>query len=161
MANAGPPARLFCCRCCDIEPATPAIRHHGAAGAREFGYEERDSSELSHHQGGDDRRHRIHHPQHLGQVRRHDAPRHRSEIASGLDRRSAAAGGPRGASVTIPEEIRGHRAQKIALTSSLARKLRPRATGPIKSVHLSARAHIAPPREPTAASRRQFLPVPS
>src|SRR5262245_53223807 len=77
-------------------------------------HETRPASGLSHHQGGDDRRHRVHHPQHLGQGRRYDASRHRSEVASGLDWRSAAAGGPRRAAVAVPEEVCRHRAQEIA-----------------------------------------------
>ena len=68
-------------------------------------HEARYPSGLSHRQGRHDRRHRVHHPHHLGQGRRHLAPRHRPEVASGLDRRPAAAARPRRAALALPEEV--------------------------------------------------------
>src|ERR1035438_5390209 len=62
---------------------------------------------LPHHQGGDDRRQRIHHPLHLGQGRRCHASRHRPEVAPGLDRRPAAIGRSRRPAVALPEEVLG------------------------------------------------------
>src|SRR5215472_10770193 len=65
------------------------------------------ASQLPYHQGRHDRRHRVHHALDLGQARGHAAPRHRSKIAPGLDRRPAAAGRPRRPAVALPEEVLG------------------------------------------------------
>src|SRR6516165_913744 len=107
-----------------IEPRLfPDVTPRARSSRRMTTHETRPAPGLSHHQGGDDRRHRIHHPQHLGQGRRHDAPRHRPQVTSGLDWRSAAAGGPRRAALAVPEEVCRHRAQEIAFAP--ARSLEP------------------------------------
>src|ERR1041385_3394513 len=61
---------------------------------------------LSHRQGRHDRRNRVHHPHDLGQVGRHAAPRHRPEVASGLDRRPAASARPWRAGLALSEKGR-------------------------------------------------------
>src|SRR5262249_57432424 len=77
-------------------------------------HETRPAPRLSLNQGDYDRRHRVHHPYHLGQAGRHAASRHRSEVASGLDRRSAAAARSRRAALPLPEKVPGPRAEEIA-----------------------------------------------
>src|SRR6266849_6564069 len=77
-------------------------------------HEARHPSGVSHHQGGDDRRHRVHHPHDLGQAGRYAPSRHRPEIAPGMDRRPATAGRPRRPALAFPEKVRGPRAQEIA-----------------------------------------------
>src|SRR5689334_4095818 len=64
-------------------------------------------SGLSHHQGRHDRWSGVHHPLDLGQAGRHPPPRHRSEVASGLDWRPAADHGSRRPRFAVPEEILG------------------------------------------------------
>src|SRR6185503_20758980 len=68
-------------------------------------HESRNSSELSYDYGRDDRRDRVPDPLHLGQGRRQAEPRYRPQVASGLDRRLAAAARPRRPRVALPEEI--------------------------------------------------------
>src|SRR5262249_22168433 len=80
--------------------------------------EARHASELPQHQGGDDRRYRVHHPHHLGQAGRYAAPRYRPEIAPGLDRRPATAARSRRPAVAVPEEVRGARPQEIKLPAT-------------------------------------------
>src|SRR3546814_8213770 len=48
--------------------------------------EERHAPRLSSDQGADDRRHVVRDAFHLGQRGRHDDARHRSDVASGMDR---------------------------------------------------------------------------
>src|ERR1700736_1164704 len=68
-------------------------------------HEARHPSGLSHHQGRDDRRHRIHHAHDLGQGRRYAASRYRPKVAPGVDRRAAATCRPRRTPLALPEEI--------------------------------------------------------
>src|SRR5262249_5608986 len=57
---------------------------------RRICHESRNSPELSYDYGRDDRRDRVPDPLHLGQGRRQAEPRHRLQVAPGLDRRFAA-----------------------------------------------------------------------
>src|SRR5205085_3962954 len=84
--------------------------------------ETRPSSRVSHDQSHHDRWHRVRHADHLGQAWRHDASRHRPEVASGLDRRPAATGRSWWPGVALPEEIRGHRPQEVELSPGSAGK---------------------------------------
>ena len=107
------PAALIPVNCGGLPPAPgscidpPNSAHFGARRTTEPSDEARYPSRLPHHQGGDDRRQRIHHPLHLGQGRRCHASRHRPEVAPGLDRRPAASGRPRRPPVALPEEVLG------------------------------------------------------
>src|SRR5215831_16754232 len=92
-------------------PRAPKLRRNNNDEARH-------APELPHHQGGDDRRYRVHHPHHLGQAGRYAAPRYRPEIAPGLDRRPATAARSRRPAVAVPEEVRGARPQEIKLPAT-------------------------------------------
>src|SRR6202035_4194544 len=70
-------------------------------------HETRHPSRLPHRQSDHDRRHRVHHPDHLGQAGRYAASRHRPEIAPGLDRRPAAPARPRRPLVALQQEVLG------------------------------------------------------
>ncbi|CAA9335212.1 MAG: LSU ribosomal protein L31p @ LSU ribosomal protein L31p, zinc-independent, partial [uncultured Microvirga sp.] len=63
---------------------------------------------LSLHQGGDDRRHRIHDPFDLRQGRRYPESRHRPQHPPGLDRGPAAAAGPRRPRLAVQLALRQH-----------------------------------------------------
>src|SRR4029077_17078061 len=76
-----------------------------APARRRTRHESRNSSELSYDYGRDDRWHRVPDPLDLGQGRRQAEPRHRPQIAPGLDRRLPAAAGPRRPRLALPEEV--------------------------------------------------------
>src|SRR5262249_16168935 len=87
-----------------------------------------------------------------GQGRRYDAPRHRSEVASGLDWRSAAAGGPRRAAVAGPEEgLRRRGPEKAGAPPLRAQNPPPR--GGFYAVPLVARAPRRPAGRGDAGAR--------
>src|SRR6516165_200845 len=97
-------ARLVCVALPRYRPAafTKAPR---AGGIGSKNHEARHPSELSHHQGRDDRRHRIHHAHDLGQGGRYAVSRYRPKVAPGVDRRAAATCRPRWTALALPEEI--------------------------------------------------------
>src|SRR5882757_8992211 len=74
---------------------------------RGISHESRNSPELSYHYGRDDRRHRIPDALDLGQARRQAEPRHRLQVAPGLDRRLPATARPRRPRLALPEEVFG------------------------------------------------------
>src|SRR5665213_1702465 len=113
-----PPSRPSC-----IDPANSTqFRRFYEIAPQWTSHEAGHSSRISHHQGGDDRRQRIHHPNHLGQGRRCYASRHRPEVAPGLDRRPATVARPRRAAIALPEEILGLSQGREKITAAVRAK---------------------------------------
>src|SRR5882757_6345701 len=88
---------------------------------RRISHESRNSPELSYHYGRDDRWHRVPDALDLGQARRQAEPRHRLQVAPGLDRRRPAAARPRRPRLALPEEVFGIFEEGVSSFSSLTR----------------------------------------
>src|ERR1700710_733102 len=93
-----------------------------APARRRISDETRNSPELSYHYGRDDRRHRIPDTLDLGQGRRQAQPRHRLQVAPGLDRRRPADARPRRPRLALPEEVFGVFEEGVSLRSALPRR---------------------------------------